>query len=130
MKHLHRFMSCDKGTAAIEFALIGLLLFTVTIAIIEAGRVLFMINEISHVADRASRVVLLNFNVAESELVDVVRDKSRLAGLVSADITLASPEPPVSATFRNVAVSYPFSPILSGFGVDAVTLSTDRQVAR
>ena len=130
MSHLHRLLRCDKGTAAVEFAFIGLLLFTVTIGIIEVGRALFLLNELSHAADRASRAVLLNFTVSETDLTNVVRNAAFLTGLVPDNVVVASPAPTPLAPFRNVSLSYPFTPILTGFTIDAVTLSTDRQVAR
>lgn len=129
MNPLRRFVRCDNGAVAVEFAFIGLLLFTVTIGIIEVGRALFMLNELSHAADRAARAVMLNFSITESELTTIVRDATFLTGLVPESVVVVSPEPAPSAAFRDVAVSYPFTPILSGFTVEAVTLSTDRQVA-
>lgn len=128
MKRLQHLTRCEKGSVATEFAFIGLLLFTVTIGIIEVGRALFMLNELSHAADRAAREVLLNFGVDEAVLETAV--DARLTGLVSANVVLVSPKPAASASFRSLTVSYPFAPILSGFTIDAVTLSTSRQIAR
>ncbi len=131
MRSLRRLRTCETGAAAVEFAFIGLLLFVSTIGIIEVGRALFLMNELAHAADRAARVVMLNFTVPESALADAVRDTDRLTGLVPENVDVDSPEPdPGTATFRNLTLSYPFTPMVSGLTIGSVTLTAERSVAR
>lgn len=130
MIRVRRLFRCEAGTAAIEFAFIGLLLITVTVGIIEVGRALFMLNELSHAADRAARGIMLNFEVPEDSLRDLARDENFLTGLVPGTMDLVSPVPGTGEPFRNVRLSYPFTPMVSGLTIGTITLSTDRQVAR
>ncbi|PZX13120.1 TadE-like protein [Palleronia aestuarii] len=130
MSRGRRLLRCEAGTAAIEFAFIGLLLFTVTIGLVEAGRAFFLMNELSHAADRAARAVMLNFEIEGDDLTTLVQDDDFLTGLTPASVLVDSPMPSTADMFRNVRLSYPFTPIIAGFTLGGATLSTDRQVAR
>ena len=130
MTRLLSFLSCNRGTAAVEFAFIGMMLFFSTIGLVEVGRALFMFNELSHAADRAARRVMLEPAVTEGELLAAVRTDRLLTSLKPEKVGVSSAVPAASAPFRHVALSYEFSPIISGFTIGSVTLSTDRQIAR
>ncbi len=130
MTVLQRLVRCDKGTAAVEFAFIGLALILGTIGTIEVGRALFLSNELAHAADRAARAVMLNFDIAENVLRDTVRDEDLLTGLVPADLQVASALPASNATFRNVELTYPFTPMVSKLTIGSVTLTAARLVAK
>lgn len=130
MTQARRLAHCEKGTAAIEFAFIGMLLILGTVGLIEVGRALFMINELAHAADRAARVVMLKFNVLESDLTAAVRDDAFLTGLVPESVSVVSPLPATGDVFRFVELSYDFTPMISDFTIGSVTLTADRRVAK
>ncbi len=130
MTRLLRLFRCQKGTAAIEFAFIGLLLIVSTVGIVEVGRALFMLNELAHAADRAARVVMLNFEIAESDLRDDVRNEDWLTGLVPADVFVGSTLPVSGDKFRVVKLTYPFTPMVSDLTIGSVTLTATRRVAK
>lgn len=130
MTRLLHFFRCQKGAAAIEFAIVGLVLIIGTVGTIEVGRALFMFNELAHAADRAARVVMLNFEVAESDLTDVVRDGDLLTALVPADVLVGSALPVTGAKFRVVKLTYPFTPMVSDLTIGSVTLTATRRVAK
>ena len=121
---------CERGTAAIEFAFIAMLLILGTVGTIEVGRALFMMNELAHAADRAARVVMLDFDIEESDLTEAVQDEDRLTGLVPADVTVVSAVPATGDTFRSVRLTYAFTPMISGFTIASVPLTAERSVAR
>lgn len=123
-----QFVQCERGTAAIEFGVVAILLIGVTIGIIEVGRALFMTNELGHAADRAARAVMLQFDITEADLTEVVRDERFLTGLVPENVIVEIDAG--GPAFRRVQLSYPFTPMVSGLTLDAVTLSADRRVAR
>ena len=52
------FRRCQSGAAAIEFAIIALVLVMVCLGVIELGRALFLRNELSFAADFAARKIL------------------------------------------------------------------------
>ena len=121
---------CERGTAAIEFAFIAMLLILGTVGTIEVGRALFLMNELAHAADRAARVVMLDFYIEESDLTEAVQDEDRLTGLVPADVTVVSAAPGTGDTFRSVRLTYAFTPMISGFTIASVPLTAERSVAR
>lgn len=129
MNRPHRITRCERGTAAIEFAFVGMLLILGTVGLMEVGRALFMANELAHAADRAARVIMLQFDISEADLTDAVQDEDLLTGLVPENVVVAS-EPDPGATFRMVQLSYPFTPMVSGLTVGSVTLTADRRVAK
>lgn len=130
MTVVQRLICCNKGTAAVEFAFIGLALILGTIGTIEVGRALFMSNELAHAADRAARAVMLNFDIAESVLTDAVRDEDLLTGLVPANLQVASTVTASNARFRNVELTYQFTPMVSNLTIGSVTLTATRMVAK
>ena len=129
MKKTNIFFRCQRGVVSIEFAFVGLLLIVLTIGLIEIGRALFMMNELSHAADRASRVVLLNFSVGESELRDAVVGNF-LISLMPESLSILSPAPATGASFRVVELEYEFTPLISDFIIDSLVMSVDRRIAR
>lgn len=128
MNARQRFLRCQRGAAAVEFALIALLLILGTIGLIEIGRALFMTNELAYAADRAARIVMLQFDISEADLTLAVQDEDLLTALVPENIVVASDTSGTS--FRAVQLSYPFTPIVAGLTLFSVTLTADRQVAR
>lgn len=60
MTLLRRTFGCASGAAAIEFAMVGILVISLVLGIFEFGRVLFLHNQLAYAADVASRQVLLN----------------------------------------------------------------------
>jgi Flp pilus assembly protein TadG len=130
MNVLQRLICCNKGTAAVEFAFIGLVLILGTVGTIEVGRALFLSNELAHAADRAARAVMLNFDIAESALTDAVRDQDLLTGLVPANLQVASTLTASNARFRNVELTYQFTPMVSNLTIGSVTLTATRMVAK
>lgn len=123
-------LHCERGAAAVEFAFIAMLLILGTVGMIEVGRALFMMNELAHAADRAARVVMLKFDIPESELEEAVRDEDFLTGLVPESVGVVSDPPATGDRFRIVKLSYDFTPMISDFTIGSVTLTADRRVAR
>lgn len=119
----------EDGAAAIEFAIIGLLLIVVSIGTIEIGRALFLFNELAHAADRAARLILINPTISDEDLRNQVRDEELLTGLSPADLAVIPGEVLDSGiSFRTVRLAYPFTPMVSGLTIGSFTISTDRRV--
>ena len=126
---MSRLIRREDGTAAIEFALIGLLLIVVSIGTIEVGRALFLFNELAHAADRAARLILINPTISDGDLMDQVRDEDLLTGLSPADLEVIPGEVADSGiSFRTVTLEYSFTPMLSGLTLRSVTMTTVRRV--
>ena len=129
-------LRCEKGAAAVEFAFIAMLLILGTVGTIEVGRALFMMNELAYAADRAARTVMLDFEISGDDLTKAVQDQDQdgkfLTGLVPENVLVdVTPDPPATGdTFRVVKLSYPFTPMISDFTIESVTLTADRRVAK
>jgi hypothetical protein len=128
-----------RGVYTVEFAIIGLLLFTLLFGVLEMGRLYFTVNGLDEVVRRGARLaavcdiqdpVILRraiFNAANDSGASAL-----IAGLETADLTLvyldengaavASPNDLVSATgFRAIRYvqlrveSFPFELLIPGF---------------
>lgn len=129
MSRLRHLLRRDDGTAAIEFALIGLLLIVVSIGTIEIGRALFLFNELAHAADRAARLILIDPTISDGDLTDRVQDEDLLTGLSAADLNvLPGTVQDNGISFRTVRLEYPFTPMVSGLTLGSVTMATVRRV--
>ncbi|WP_370160912.1 TadE/TadG family type IV pilus assembly protein [Limimaricola soesokkakensis] len=136
MSALQRLAHCEKGTAAIEFAFIAMLLFLGTIGTIEVGRALFMMNELAYAADRAARVVMLNFQISKDDLTAAVQSHDKegkfLTGLIPENLGVdITPDPPAAnGKFRAITLTYTFTPMISDFTIDSVSLTAERNIAK
>lgn len=65
---LLRLGSCASGAAAIEFAMVSLLLICLLLGLFEFGRALFLRNQLALAADIATRQVLLDPPETTSDL--------------------------------------------------------------
>ena len=130
MSRLRRLVRREDGAAAVEFALIGLLLITVSVGTIEVGRALFLFNELAHVADRAERLILIAppSGISDTELVSQVKEEF-LVGL-SPDLLDVKPDKTTidGISFRTLVIEYPFTFLIPGLTDSSLTLKTERRV--
>lgn len=129
MRRVQSLLRRENGAAAVEFALIGMLLILVSIGTIEIGRALFIFNELAHAADRAARAILIDPDISDADLAEQVRDEDLLTGLTP-DLVTVTPGAVVDSgiTFRTVRLAYPFTPMVSGLTIGSFTMTTDRRV--
>jgi len=59
-----------------------------------------------------------------------VRDQDLLTGLVPANLQVASTLTASNARFRNVELTYQFTPMVSNLTIGSVTLTATRMVAK
>ena len=129
MSRLRHLIRRDDGTAAIEFALIGLLLIVVSVGTIEVGRALFLFNELAHAADRAARLILIDPTITDGDLGTAVRDTDLLTGLSPAVLAVSTGSVTDDGiSFRTVRLEYPFTPMVSGLTISSLTMATVRRV--
>ena len=60
MTALIRACRCEAGTAAVEFAIISMVFISLCVGIVDFGRTLYVKNQLSFLADQATRTVLVN----------------------------------------------------------------------
>ena len=111
----------DEGAAAVEFALVALILFTLLLGIMQFGYLFFQWNEITHAAREGARWAALEYPAGSVATPDTVKYKVWQAapdmGLTDADITVTPTNPgiddvgdPATVTVtRNVPI---FAPLI------------------
>ena len=122
-----RIRNCDRGTAAIEFAIISMVLISVCVAIVDFGRTLYVKNQLSFLADQATRQVLLNPNVTNTAL------ETELSGNFtagdSADLSISVADEAVGGTnYRVITVSYPITLFIPNLASSNINLDVTRRV--
>lgn len=128
MSPVRRLFRREDGTAAIEFALIGLLLILVSVGTIEVGRALFLYNELAHAADRAARLVMIQPADASVEDLQNKWEEEQKRFPVALPSDLSPTFGPASGGFREVTLEYPFTPMVSGLTIRSLTMTTVRRV--
>jgi len=56
---LARLGRCRRGAAAVEFAIVSVVLMMLLVAIVDFGRTLYIKNQLSFLADQAARAILV-----------------------------------------------------------------------
>ncbi len=127
MTNLRRFLRHDRGTAAIEFALVGLPIIILTLGLFEFGRGLHIHNALNEVADRAQRAVLVDQTVSDAELESQIRTAFR-AGPPDDLVIVHGTEVLDGQDYRRVDLSFDMRLILpTPIGSD-ITLFADRLI--
>jgi Flp pilus assembly protein TadG len=67
MKIPHNTASQQSGVAAVEFAIVAMLLFTLLFGIIEFGRLFYVFNSVQEVTRRAAREAVVRWAVDEED---------------------------------------------------------------
>ena len=116
-----RLGACDDASTALEFALTGMLLFTLLFGIIELSGALYTYVVLSHAADEALRYAIVH-STDGSALVANTRAKVISEVSISfhdtSGMTVAVTAPDGSFTPPNrvsISLSYPFVPYLGLF---------------
>ncbi|HEV8313909.1 MAG TPA: TadE family protein [Burkholderiaceae bacterium] len=100
--------SSQRGVAAVEFALVASLLFTVLIGVIDMGRLLWMWNAATEATRLGARLAVV-CDIGDADIK--ARMGERLPALTDANITIAYLNPPAAdnsctaATCKAVRVS-------------------------
>lgn len=124
MNVFRRLRSCQTGAAAVEFAIVGMVLMLVILGVIEFGRGLNIRNQLSFAADFAARRILTDRQISDSALESEMRSTFNAAAPDMLKITFGT-ETINGVQFRTVSVSYPFVPIIPG--AQALSLSVVRR---
>jgi Flp pilus assembly protein TadG len=117
---------CQSGAAAIEFAIIALVLILVCLGVIEFGRSLQVRNELSFAADFGARKILTDSTISDSDLENVVRSALIVADPDLMQVTIGT-ETVDGVQFRTIALAYPFTLLIPGLSSDSVTLALARR---
>lgn len=122
-----RFARCERGAAAVEFAIVALLLVLVSLGAIEFGRALLVRNDLSFAADFGARKVLNDPTISHAALEEEIRANFLVAKPDPLELTIGS-EVVDGLEFRTIAMSYPFTPLVPGLTDKIITLKLGRRV--
>lgn len=124
---LKTFRRNQRGAAAVEFSIISVVLVGLLIGIVDFGRTLYVKNQLSFLADRAARSVLLNSAVANADLEATIRTEFD-AGTAD-DLTVAITTETLSGeTYRVLTITYPIALFVPNVVPGAFVLSETRRV--
>ena len=128
MKSLRRLPSDRRGTAALEFALLGLPFVALLLGILEFGRGFYIRVSLDAAADQAQRAVLIDPLIEALELEETVR--TAFGTGPSDKLTIrSSTETTSGTTFQLVSLDYSMQLILPIPFNRSVTLSSSRRIA-
>lgn len=128
MKHLIRRLWQDqRGTAAIEFSIIGLVLISLCVATIDFGRTLYVKNQLSLLADEAARKVLLDPAISNADLETQLRGDFNAGDSTALTVSLSSMT--IDGTsYRVLAIDFPMTLFIPNLASGTLNLNVSRRV--
>jgi len=127
LQPVRRFHHDQSGTTAVEFAIVGLLAILLCVGMVEFGRALHLANELSYAADRGTRLLLLNPEISDQDVVAEVRAHLRLAN-TDGLVILTSNVTTGSQTARGLSLSIPLTLLIPTFRVQGLRVGVERNV--
>lgn len=124
---LSQLKRCERGTASVEFALVGLIAIILFLGILEFGRGLYMRNEMSYAMDLGVRRILTNPAITNAAVETVIRDAIGFGTVGTLLITFGT-QTVDGVDFRSVLVTYPVTLLIPGLTTRSFTLKIDRIV--
>jgi Flp pilus assembly protein TadG len=126
MKPDRDIVRCDRGAAAVEFAIVSLILIALCLGIIDFGRGLYLRNNLAFAADLGARRILVNPAIADSAVHDAVREGFQGAADL---LQVESGRETISGiAFRTIVVSFPLALNVPGLTDSGMTLRVARRV--
>lgn len=93
----------QRGAAAIEFAIIGPLLFTLLLGIVEMGRMFYVRESLEYATEQAARYYMVNPAANFTDVKTALRNA--MAGGMGPNIVITDPPTSTSNCNGNVAVT-------------------------
>lgn len=115
------------GTAAVEFAIISVVLIAICIAFVDFGRTLYVKNQLSYLADQATRKVLLDPDITDATLTTELRNTFTAGDANSLTVGVASSVNGAN-TYRIVTVGFPMTLFIPTLSSGTLNLSITRRV--
>ena len=124
---LRQLLASDRGGAAVEFAIIGNVLVLLLVGGVDFGRTLWVKNELSFLADKAARRVLISPGISDTDLTTELREGFTAgdAATLSVNMTTATDG---GTNYRVITVSYPITLFVPGLNSEALQLDVKRRI--
>ena len=117
----------EAGASALEFAIVASALIVLAVGLVEFGRALHVRNELSFAADFAARAILTHPERSNDELEAEVRSALTSSEAERLEISVET-ETVDGASFRTVALSYPFTLLIPTLRSEPISMSIERRV--
>lgn len=124
---LHRLLRCQRGVAAVEFAIVGTLLMVLLVGGIDMGRTFYVKNQLSYLADQATRQVLVNPDVTDATLQTALA-ADFTAGDASLLVVNVTPQTISGIDFRVISIDYPMALFVPFLNFSTLALNVNRRV--
>lgn len=120
-------LRCERGVAAIEFAIVSMVFISMVIGGIDMGRTFYVKNQLSHLADQASRTVLLNPDTSDATLTSMVKDAFTAGDATQVSVTVST-ESSAGIEYRVIRIDYPMTLFIPNLTTETFGLNIDRRV--
>lgn len=127
MNRLRALLRCHRGTAAVEFAIIGAVLIALIVATIDFGRTYYVKNHLSHLADTATRKMLIDPDVTDAEIENMLRSGFYAGNSENLTVTIGSASAG-GTNYRELTIGFPISLFIPGLSSETIALSVTRRV--
>lgn len=117
---------CEKGSAAVEFAFIGMLLIAGSLAVFDLGRAFWIYNKLSNAVERAARRSLVQASTNDQITTDILLDFPS-AGSGAPLAERPNVQIIVGTEFRTVNVSMALRTVVPVFMNKSLNLSLSRR---
>jgi len=126
IKAAKRFLSCEVGTPALEFAIIAPLFFATVMITFDLGRALYAYNKVSAAVSLGARTITIDGPDDEAAISNAIL--SRFDDEELGDITITMTEQfMASQIFKTIKVEYEFHSLIDyGPMINDVTLTVSR----
>ena len=126
INHLRRLKRDVAGATAVEFAVVGPVLFILVFGIIQTGLLIFTKQQLHYAVESAVRSVMINPAMAESEIRTHILNK--MSTINDSDLVVIAP---IGTTFlnsiemRNIIAEYDFNFFVPYSNLSSMTLTSD-----
>ena len=97
-------LRCQRGAAAIEFAIVGNVLIMLLVGGVDFGRTLYVKNELSFLADKATRTVMISPGISDTTLTAELREAFSAGTSESLTVTVTGCKPVTAVLPLNTLV--------------------------
>ena len=124
---LRKLWRCTGGAAAVEFAIVSVVLITLTIGIVDFGRTLYVKNQLSFLADQATRKLLIDPSLAAATLESELRADFTAGDSSQVSITITD-EVVNSNNYKVIDIEFPITLFIPNLASGTLDLSVTRRV--
>lgn len=127
MTALLRAAKCERGAAAVEFAIISMVLISLCVGIVDFGRTLYVKNQLAFLADQATRSVLVNPAITNAQLQATLEADFNAGDPDDLAVNIAA-ETVAGTSFRVITISYPMTLFIPNLTSKNISLDVTRRV--